>query len=137
MSSPSNAQVAGHPIAIRVGGRRMSQSAPIKSPSKSASSASSSPEDAHHGAPAVEATDYPRPRGDSNGGAGADGEADAEHGHQEEQGKRKSKKGIKSDEAKLLALNSAGSTMGRAPRKASMPSVDGSRIQQPSRGMGV
>lgn len=67
--------------------------------SSGASSASSSPEDAHHGAPSAEATDYPRPRGDSNGGAGADGEADAEHGHQEEQGKRKNKKGIKSDEA--------------------------------------
>ncbi|CAO1634610.1 unnamed protein product [Sympodiomycopsis kandeliae] len=132
MTSPRQ-EVAGHPIAIRVGGRRLSQSQPnlAKSPTKSGLS----PDDPLN-ATAPVAGDYPRPdptniRQENNGGGHED--------QQQEESSRRKKRGFKTDEAKNMLLNNAGSASGRAPRRnsASANASGGARIQQPNRGMAI
>ncbi|PWN26195.1 hypothetical protein BDZ90DRAFT_280730 [Jaminaea rosea] len=142
MSSTTNSSsVAGHPIAIRAGGRRISQS----HTRRASQGASTSPtdDDANKDASiplstsAASSDGYPRPEpghGHTESEPGKDSEKQQDQ--QRDQGKKK-KKGIKSDEAKMLALNNAGSASSRAPRHAAGGGNMDARIKQPASAMGI
>lgn len=83
-------------------------------------------------------SDYPRPDPDAiRPDAGTGG---GHEDRQQEESKRRKKRGLKTDEAKNLLLNNAGSSRGRVPRHGSTSgqgAAGGTRIQQPSRGMAI
>ncbi|KAN0065524.1 hypothetical protein ACQY0O_001361 [Thecaphora frezii] len=133
--------VAGHPKAIRIAGRRMSQSnGPIKSPpsTNKGPAPSSSPEDRLGDMAVPSATDYPRPRAahddddeqPHNDEAGGDRDEGGSNRRRKRDESRK--KGMSSEEARLRKLE-APATLGKgASSRRTSNGTAGVRIAQPA-----
>ncbi|PWN50871.1 hypothetical protein IE53DRAFT_75548 [Violaceomyces palustris] len=128
--------IAGHPIAIRVGGRRMSQSS--SHPTKSSSgmkgpSPSTSPEDGADDLGSRTPADYPRPNGPGAGEQLNEDEANKEENHHRKEKEQQRKKGMSAEESKYKRLESGtgGGSKGAPGRKMSGAGA-GIRITQPA-----